>query len=114
MELDISSIMMGFFIILLILSIWKIYVFLPNKELEDDDSTQEAQENIKKVLLLVVKENRGDLTKTRLFLKMQEHKEFDTKKHWRFNENKLNQLLNYYYNENPQIKNIGDIYEKLT
>ena len=114
MELDTSTIMMEFFIILLVLSIWKIYAFLPNKQLEDDDSTEDAQDNINKVLLLVIIEHHGKLNVDELLIKMQEHKDFDNQKHWRFNKNKLNQLLNNYYLTHSDTHNIKDIYRNIT
>ena len=113
MELDTSTIMMIFFIISLVASIWKIYAFLPNKELADDDSTQEAQDGINKVLLLVIEENKGKLNIDTLLTKMQEHNDFDNEKHWRFNKNKLNQLLNIYYLKHSNIHTIEDIYNSL-
>jgi len=112
MHLEISTIMMIFFILFLIMSIWKIYAFLPNKQLEDDDSTPQAQKAITDLLLCIIDENKGDLDNKELFIKMKEDKRFDKKRFWRFNQNKLNQLLHHYYNENPDLISISDIYHK--
>ncbi|QFR49831.1 hypothetical protein FJR48_08870 [Sulfurimonas lithotrophica] len=111
MEFDISTLMMIFFIIFMIISMWKIYAFLPNKQLEDDDTTPEATKDLMHLMLRVIKENNGELTNAELFEKMQENEEFDSQKFWRFNLNRLNQLLQKYYLENPDAKSIMDIYE---
>jgi len=113
MNFSTSTLMMIFFIIFLILSIWKIYAFLPNKQLEDDDSTDDAQEEILRLTIKVIKENKGQLNNEQLFFKIQEDEEFDNKAFWRFNHNKLNQLLNKYYLKNPNASSILDIYQTI-
>ena len=55
MELDTSTLMMIFFIIFLVISIWKIYAFLPNKQLEDDDTTEESKIDLTNVMLKTIK-----------------------------------------------------------
>jgi len=113
MEFDISTLMMIFFVIFMIISMWKIYVFLPNKQLEDDDTTPEATKDLLHLMLRVIKENNGELTTAELFEKMQENEEFDSQKFWRFNLNRLNQLLQKYYIENQNTTNILDIYKTI-
>ncbi len=113
MEFDTSTLMMIFFVIFLIISIWKIYAFLPNKQLVDDDTTKESQEELLKIILKVIKENEGNLTSTQLFEKVKNDENFDAKHFWRFNQNRLNQLLNYYHLENTKTKTIKDIYHDL-
>ncbi len=113
MELDISTWMMIFFVISLTAAIWKIYAFLPNKELEDDDTTKESQEELLKIILKVIKESSGELDHTQLFEKVKSDKNFDEKRFWRFNQNRLNKLLNYYHLENTHTSNIKDIYHDL-
>lgn len=114
MDLSISTLMMIFFVILLIISIWKIYDFLPNEQLEDDDTTPEATKDLMHLMFNVIKENNGDITHDELFCKMQEHEEFDSQRYWRFNLNRLNQLLQKFYIENPDAQDIMDIYKKIT
>ena len=114
MEFNISTLMMIFFIIFLIISIWKIYAFLPNKQLEDDDTTPEATKDLNYVMFCVIKEHKGELTNSELFEKMQEHESFENQRFWRFNLNRLNQLLQKFYLENPDTSNILDIYKKIT
>ncbi|MCK9491787.1 MAG: hypothetical protein M0Q24_06825 [Sulfurimonas sp.] len=113
MELSTSSWMLIFFVALLIVSIWKIYAFLPNKPLVDDDTTKESQEELLKVILKVIKESQGELSREELFANIKEDETFDEKKFWRFNQNRLNQLLSHYHLENPHTKNIADIYKDL-
>ncbi len=111
MELNISTIMMILFILLLVVSIWKIYAFLPNKELEDDDTTEASQEELINLILHVIKKHNGKLNSAELFEKIKSDEKFDTKHFWRFNQNRLNQLLNHYYIENPNTQSIEDIYK---
>lgn len=113
MELDTSTWMMLFFVFFLVLSIWKIYAFLPNKQLVDDDTTKSSQEELLKIILKVIKENEGELNSTQLFEKIKDDENFDKKHFWRFNQNRLNQLLNYYHLENTKTKTIKDIYHDL-
>jgi len=113
MELTTSSWMLIFFVALLTVSIWKIYAFLPNKQLKDDDTTKESQEELLGVILKAIKECRGEVSREELFAKVKSDETFDEKKFWRFNQNRLNQLLSHYYLQNPHTKNIADIYEDL-
>jgi len=113
MDLDISTWMMIFFILFMVVGMWKVYVFLPNKQLEDDDKTKEAQDELIKVMLDVIKKKEGKLNSQELFLAMQEDENFDSKLFWRFNHNRLNQLLNQYYIENPHAKSIVEIYSSV-
>lgn len=104
-----STWMMLFFVLSLVVSIWKIYAFLPNKQLEDDDTTKEAQEELQRIMIKVIKQNGADLDVKKLFELMKDNEEFDKKRFWRFNENRLNQLLLHYFLQNPSIKSIKDI-----
>jgi len=111
MELDISSLMLIFFIIFLVISIWKIYAFLPNKELPDDDTTEEARKHLMSIILTTIKNSENNLSIDELFVKIEESEDFDSQKYWRFNKNRLNQLLNTYYIEHPNTNSIEDIYK---
>lgn len=93
MEFDLSTWMMIFFVILLTISIYKIYAFLPNKALEDDDTTKESQEELEVIILKIIKSNDSTLTRTELFKLIKEDEAFDKEHFWRFNQNRLNQLL---------------------
>jgi len=111
MEFNTSTWMMIFFIIFLVVSIWKIYAFLPNKELPDDDTTEEAKKELLNIVLKTIKKSDGKLNVDELFVKIEQSPEFDSQKYWRFNKNKLNQLLNAYYIRYPHIKSIEDIHK---
>ncbi len=113
MEFDTSTLMMIFFIIFLVISIWKIYAFLPNKELPDDDTTEEAKKELLSIMLETIKESDGSLNIDELFVKIEKNPRFDAQKFWRFNKNRLNQLLNVYYIEHPHNKSIEDIYRNI-
>jgi len=112
MELDTSTIMLVFFLFLLTISIWKIWAFLPNKALADDDKTEESESELTRVMIKVIKNNQGELDEKELFLKITEDESFDSKLFWRFNLNRLKHLLHAYYRENPKCETIKDIYEK--
>lgn len=90
MDFDTSTIMMIVFIFAFIISIWKIYAFLPNKELADDDTTKESQEELMHILK---KHLKKDISTKELLELIQNDKDFDKEHFWRFNENKLRQML---------------------
>lgn len=113
MEFDTSTLMMLFFIAALVISIWKIYAFLPNKELHDDDTTKEAEEHLIKIMLDTIKRSDGNLDVDELFVKIESSEDFNNEKYWRFNLNRLNKLLNLYYIKNPQTQSIADIYKNI-
>jgi type VI protein secretion system component VasK len=112
-EISTSTWMLVFFVIFLVLSIWKIWAFLPNKQLEDDDRTQEAQKELVALMLGVIKKTEGKLNAKELFVKMQEDPNFNSELFWRFNHNRLNQLLKSYYAQHPQTNSIEDIYKSI-
>ena len=113
MELETSTIMMILFILLLVASIWKIYAFLPSKELADDDTTEASQEELTALILSVIKKSNGKLTAQELYELVHSDEDFDKKHFWRFNQNKLNQLLTHYYLEHKEISTIEEIYQTL-
>jgi len=113
MKADISTWMMIFFILFLVISIYKVYAFLPNKPLEDDDTTKEAQEELQRIMIKVIKQNDTDLDVKKLFELMKDNEEFDKKRFWRFNENRLNRLLSLYSLKNNKPKSIKDIRDSL-
>ena len=113
MQISTSTLMLVFFIIAFTISIWKIYAFLPNKQLADDDTTKESQEELLKIILKVIKSSDGSLDSTKLFEKVKSDENFDEKRFWRFNQNRLNQLLDYYHLKNSRTNCINDIYKDL-
>jgi hypothetical protein len=110
MELSISTWMMIFFIIALALSMYKVYAFMPNKVLSDDDTTQEAQDQLTSIMVKTIKSRDKDISVDELYVYMVENDDFDKERYWRFNKNKLNKLLESYYIKNPHAKSIADIY----
>lgn len=113
MKLDIQTLMMIFFIVALVISICKIYAFLPNKQLEDDDTTKESRDELLKIILKIIKDSDANLNEDELYIKIESSEDFNNERYWRFNLNRLRQLLNYYYLQNPHVKNIADIYKNL-
>jgi len=113
MKFDTSTWMMIFFIIILIVSIWKIYAFLPNEELADDDTTEESKQDLTNIMLNTIKNSDGKLSVDELLVKFEESEEFDSERYWRFNKNRLNQLLNTYYVEHPHTQSIEDIHKNI-
>jgi hypothetical protein len=112
MEFDTQTLMMFFFLLFLSVSIWKISAFLPNKVLVDDDTTQASHDELVRIMLKVIKNNEN-LNEKKIFELMLQDAEFDKTRFWRFNQNRLNQLLNKYYLENAELNSIEDIYKDL-
>jgi hypothetical protein len=112
MKENLPSIMMGAFLLALILSVWKLYKFLPNKRLPDDDTTEQSLQQLTILMLEVIQSHVTAPTHRELFKAIQTHNKFDTQHFWRFNENKLHQLLQRYYLKN-NISSIEEIHKKL-
>lgn len=114
MDTSISSWMLLFFILGLAVSLFKVYSFLPTKQLEDDDRTEKAQNELILLMLKVIKENKGAIDEDQLFLSMTKDESFNSKLFWRFNLNRLNHLLRTYYLKNVECSSIKDIYKKIS
>jgi len=110
MEFDTSFWMMFAFIVFMILGIWKIWAFLPTKQLADDDKTEESEHELQRLMLIVIQQKQGKCSSQELFLAIQEHEEFDNKLFWRFNHNRLNQLLTKHFTKYPHCNTIEDIH----
>jgi len=113
MELTLSTWMMIAFIVALGLSAWKMYKFMPTKQLKDDDTTPQAQSELMDLVLNIIKGSHGELSEKELHAMVTNHEDFDDEHFWRFNENKLKQLLHIHYAKNPDTKCIKDIHKKL-
>ena len=92
LELDTSTIMILIFVFAFVVSMWKIYAFLPNKQLTDDDTTPKAQAELLKIILKYL--DKENVNTKELVEKVKNDEEFDKEHFWRFNENKLIQILN--------------------
>lgn len=114
MDFDISTIMMFFFILFMIIGIWKIYVFLPNKQLPDDDTTKESQDELLRLMIKVIKENSAELSESELFYKMKEDEDFNKEHFWRFNQNRLEHLLEHYFLTHHHVLENGEEYPRST
>ena len=102
--------MLVFFILFLVMSIWKIWAFLPNKQLADDDKTEDSENELKSLMMKVIRENKGEIDEKELFLQMSKDESFNSELFWRFNLNRLKQILNVYYMQNPDTQDIKGIY----
>lgn len=110
----IEIIMMIAFIAGLLLSFWKLYVFMPKKVLADDDTTSESINELTELMILCIvdaHEEKYELSSLLLYKRMLAHEQFDQEHFWRFNQNKLNHLLLNYYAINPEISTFRQIYE---
>ena len=106
--------MMAAFVAALGLSLWKLYAFLPNKPLPDDDMTEEALEKLTALMVKCLVEHyesgeRVDLHT--LYKSMIRHETFDGEHFWRFNPNKLNNLIIRYFARHPHASTLEHIYE---
>lgn len=97
----VELIMMITFIGGLAISFYKIYLFLPQKPLADDDTTPESVTQLEKIMVESYTEGMSDEA---LYEKMLSHPEFDTKHFWRFNLNRLRHLINNYRLKEPNFR----------
>ncbi len=110
----IEWIMMGAFILALGLSFWKLYAFLPNTPLEDDDTTEEAVNELMELMLRAIVEtfeHHEELDTKILYEHMTAHELFDRERFWRFNRNRLNNLIIRYFALHPHASSFEHIYE---
>ncbi len=111
--MDIETVMMLAFLIVTGLSVWKFYMFFPNKPLPDDDTDEASQEKLTRIMLDAIEKHHtqdNPLDTPKLLEHMTAHPDFDREHFWRFNHNKLNQLLQRYYIRHPETGSIPDIY----
>jgi hypothetical protein len=115
--MSIQTMMILGFVVVTALSLWKLYHFMPTKPLPDDDSDEASKEELTHLMLTVIEQQHTPekpLDEKRLFEQMIAHETFDKEHYWRFNPNKLNQLLNRYYLHHPDTGSLPAIYEKIT
>lgn len=114
-SLSIETIMMIFFIIAIIFSIWKFYAFMPMKKLPDDDTDTHAKKELEALMLRVIVHSYDKDAKRMLHMlyqNMLHHEHFDKEHYWRFNPNRLNNLIQSYLLTHDDCSNIYDIYNK--
>ena len=97
----VELIMMIAFVGGLAISLYKIYLFLPQKPLADDDTTPESVTQLEKIM---VESHAEGMSNEALYEKMLSHPEFDTKHFWRFNPNRLRHLIQNYRLKNPNFR----------
>ena len=113
MDFSLSTWMMIAFVAGILLSMWKLAPFLSTKTLPDDDNTPEAREELLQIVLDSIKNGEASMTLNELFERITTHEAFDKEHFWRFNPNKLQNLLEYYYTQNPHLNSIEEIYNEL-
>ena len=87
----------------LVLTLYKVYLFLPQKPLADDDTTPESVETLERIMV-ECNSSHPNLDEESLFQLMCEHREFDHKHFWRFNENRLRHLIEHYRRKEPDFR----------
>lgn len=99
----IQWLMMSGFVAALGLSIWKFYLFLPNKPLPNDERDSQSVQKLQEIM---VECNRIDpeMDEETLFQRMTEHNDFDSKYFWRFNLNRLRHLIEDYRFKDPDFR----------
>ena len=112
MDFDTSTWMMIAFVVSMIGGIWKVYTFMPSETLKDDDTGEDTHNALVDIMYKVLKELDSAPDSKTLHEKMTQHKEFDKEKFWRFNQNKLNQLLNKHYVKNKHLSSIEDVHKE--
>jgi len=111
-EISTSTWMMVAFIAGLVLSIWKMYPFLVNRTLEDDDTGEDAHNYLVTHMYKVLKECDATPSNKELHEKMVTHEAFDKERFWRFNLNKLNQLLNIHFAKHPHLNSLEELHKE--
>jgi hypothetical protein len=112
--MDIETGMMVAFIIALGFSAWKMYAFMPNKPLEDDDRTDASEAELHSIMVATILKHHtqdNELTPQELYNHMKNHEDFNQEKFWRFNANRLNQILLKHAAHHPNQHNIAAIYK---
>jgi len=104
--------MMVAFILALGFSGWKLYAFMPNEPLADDDTNADATQELNIIMYEVI--HNGALEEEHVLEQMKAHPKFDAEHFWRFNHNRLKQLLQHHFIEYPHHKHIQDIHNHLT
>ncbi len=99
------------FVIALIVSLWKVYALLPNKPLQDDDRTDEINLLLHSIMVESIVKYGSNISVKELFEYMRRHHKFDQKRLWRFNINRLNQLLTEHHLRHPNQQSIAEIYQ---
>jgi hypothetical protein len=85
----------------LVLTLYKVYLFLPQKPLADDDTTPESIALLEKIM---VESNQENMSDEILYETMLNHPEFDPKHFWRFNLNRLRHLIEHYRLKEPNFR----------
>lgn len=114
MDFDVSTLMMFFFIVFMIIGIWKIYVFLPNKQLADDDTTKASKDELLELMIKIIKRHSGEIGEMELFHKMKDDESFNKEHFWRFNQNRLEHLLEYYFLTHHHVLENGEEHPRST
>jgi len=112
LELETSTWMMIAFTAGLVLSIWKMYPFLVNRTLEDDDTGEDAHNYLVSHMYKVLQSCEKTPDTKELHEMMVSHEAFDKERFWRFNLNKLNQLLNIHFAKNPHLNSLEDLHKE--
>lgn len=99
----IELIMMVAFIGGLAISLYKVYLFLPQKPLADDDTTPESVALLERIMV-ECNNAHSHLDEESLFQMMSAHHDFDPKHFWRFNENRLRHLIEHYRLKEPNFR----------
>lgn len=99
----IEWIMMVAFVGGLAISLYKVYLFLPQKPLADDDTTPESVKLLERIMV-ECNNAHSHLDEESLYQMMTEHHEFDHKHFWRFNENRLRHLIEHYRLKEPDFR----------
>lgn len=87
----------------LVLMLYKVYLFLPQKPLADDDTTPESIETLERIMV-ECNTAHEHLDEESLFQMMSAHHDFDSKHFWRFNENRLRHLIEHYRLKEPDFR----------
>lgn len=95
--------MLGSFVAGLILTVWKLYAFLPIRRLADDDTTPDSVQLLERIMRECDRNEPG-LDDETLFQRMTSHPAFDSTHFWRFNPNRLRHLIEHCRFKDPDFR----------
>ena len=112
--MTINLTMMTLFLLLFIISIWKLKPFFVTEELHDDDRTEHSIQILYDYIFTVLEmksETLHKLSIEELFDEILCLEHFDKKHFWRLNTNRIRHLVHDYYIKYPEVKNLIQMYE---
>jgi hypothetical protein len=109
----IDYLMLGFFILLFVVSIMKLKPFLSTTELVDDDTTPESIEKLYGYIFSCLDSSSDkDISMDALHEQIRSLETFDGEHFWRLTPNRVRNLVNEYYARH-EIESLTQMHQKM-